>query len=517
MALYIPLLIFSLAWGYLQKQSLITNIAHIQQRNILNKSYHLADQCEVLIDITSYWSNVVFPTNFSEGKPLDPAFIDEYIKIMQGYEVYDQLRFLDLHGNELLRYERTDKNTMEPKELQSKAGRGYFQKGLSLEKGQVYISPIELNKEHGKIEVPHKPVIRGVTPIFDSNGAQIGLAVTNFNMNKVFDLMKARISGDNFYLVDHERNVITTNLSANILPHQANMSQMDSSIQNKLKLRNLIFEKDTFFMEKGSLWVYQKIHIGFEKNVGMNRYPDMVKVITENDWAIIQEIPPSYIRGRLQTIRKNLILFNFLTLIVIILIALGYAKSQKEKRNFVAELKKKNKALLNNKVKLESTNRLLKRSNQRLQVRNDQLKDFNYVVAHNLKAPVSSMSIIVDMLCKSNDPETFKELLPKLESLSSNISTLTEDVETYVSILVNQGLKLENVNLLLLVKEIKKDFLDSLLEEDSKDFEIIYRFEAWHTLKCSRFYMKSIVQNFLSNALKYRRTNVDSHIIFESA
>ena len=87
LALYIPLLIFSLAWGYLQKQSLITNIAHIQQRNILNKSYHLADQCEVLIDITSYWSNVVFPTNFSEEKPLDPTFIDQYIKIMQGYEV----------------------------------------------------------------------------------------------------------------------------------------------------------------------------------------------------------------------------------------------------------------------------------------------------------------------------------------------------------------------------------------------------------------------------------------------
>lgn len=164
LALYIPLLIFSLAWGYLQKQSLITNIAHIQQRNILNKSYHLADQCEVLIDITSYWSNVVFPTNFSEEKPLDPTFIDQYIKIMQGYEVYDQLRFLDLHGDELLRFERTDKNTMEPKELQNKTNRTYFQKGLSLQKGQVYISPIELNKEHGKIEVPHKPVIRGVTP-----------------------------------------------------------------------------------------------------------------------------------------------------------------------------------------------------------------------------------------------------------------------------------------------------------------------------------------------------------------
>ncbi len=516
LALYIPLLIFTLAWGYLQKQDLINSIALIQRRNILNKSYHLADQCESLIDITSYWSNAVFLPTFSEGRPMDSVFINEYIRIIQKDEVYDQLRFLDLHGNEVLRYERVNKDSMGTGELQNKVHRDYFQKGLSLQKGQVYISPIELNKEHGVIEVPHKPVIRGVTPIFDSNKNQVGLAVTNFNMNKVFGLMKGRISEDNFYLVDKDRNVITTNLSESILPHQAKMSKLDSSIQRKLQLKSLIFEKDTFFMEKGSLWVYQNVDIGFEKNVGMNRYTDLTRVVTENDWAIIQETPPSYIRKQLQTIRRNLILFNVLTLIVIALIALGYARTQKEKKNFINELKKKNKALLESQAKLKSTNRLVKQSNDRLQLRNRQLEDFNYVVAHNLKAPVSSMSIIVDMLSKSGDQETFKELFPKLETISSSISTLTEDVQTYISILSNKDLDLENVNLLLLLKEVENDFAETLLDNKRKDFETIYKLDAWHTLKCSKFYMKSILHNFLSNAIKYRRMDVSPHVIFET-
>ena len=67
-ALYIPLLIFTLVWGYLQKKELITNMGQIQQRNILSKSYNLIDQSMVLIDITSFWSSVTFPASFSDKK-----------------------------------------------------------------------------------------------------------------------------------------------------------------------------------------------------------------------------------------------------------------------------------------------------------------------------------------------------------------------------------------------------------------------------------------------------------------
>ncbi|WP_127137684.1 sensor histidine kinase [Flagellimonas oceanensis] len=517
LALYIPLLIFSLFWGYLQKDSLIKNMGEIQQRNILNKSYHLIDQSIILIKITSFWSDVTFNESFSKENPLDSVFISNYIRTMQGLDVYDQFRIIDIHGDEMLRYEKVDKDSMAPAPLQSKTDRAYFQKGLTLNKGQIYVSPIELNRENGVLETPHKPVIRGVTPIFANNDNPTGLAVVNFNMGKIFDLMRTRITGDNFYLLDKNKNVITTNLSNNTLPHQSRMSPLDSSIKKRLELKKLIFSRDTFFMENGSLWVYQNVRTGFEKDMGMKRYADMPDIVTDDDWAILQEIPHQYIRQRLQPIRRNLILFNALTLIVIAIIAMVYARTQKERKNFLEQLKSQKNALVKSQSQLNESNSLVKNANERLRVRNRQLEDFNYVVAHNLKAPVSSMSIIVDMLSKPNNQDTFKELLPKLETISNSISTLTEDVQTYVSILNNKELEVENVNLLLLIKEVENDFVGTLLNEEGKGFNTIYNLDAWHSVKCSKFYMKSIVQNFLSNAIKYRRPDVDSHIIFESA
>ncbi|MCK0159989.1 ATP-binding protein [Allomuricauda sp. F6463D] len=515
--LYIPLLIFSLIWSYQQRQSLIQNLAEIEQRDISKKSYHLVEQTRYLVETTKFWSNYSFPTAFSQKFQIDSTFIKDYIKTVQVYKSYDQFRIIDLHGKEIIRFEKIAKDSMvQQTDLQNKIDRGYFQKGLSLKKGQVYVSPIELNREYGIIENPNKPVIRGVTPVFDVNGDQIGLAVINFNMDERLKLMKTSLVDENFYLIDKNQNVITTNLSENTSPHLTEMNKIDSLIYNKLKLTNLIFKKDTFFLEKGSLWVYRNVDIGFEKNIGMNRYEDVSEIITDNDWAIIQETPNSYITSRLQTIKNNLILFNILTLIVIVVVALLYARMQKERTDFIAQLKSKNTALIVGKAEIETTNQHVKNINNKLRVRNQQLEDFYYVVAHNLKAPVSSMSIIVDMLRKSKNEKTTLELLPKLATISNSITTLTEDVLTYVSILNNKDLEVENVNLLLMLKDLENEMLATLEDNNAKDFNIIYKLDAWHSIKCSKFYMKSILQNLLSNAIKYRRQDVDSHIIFES-
>lgn len=515
-ALYIPLLIFSLVWSYWAKQNLIDNLVVIQQKDIGKKNYQILDQCEVLIDITSYWANVSIPVGFLDGNKVDTKFIEEYIRIMQGYDPYDQLRFLDLHGNEILRYERIDKYTLKPKPLQRKVDRDYFQKGLSLKKGQIYISSIDLNREYGILELPHKPVIRGVTPIFDTNQEQVGLAVINFNMTKVFNLINKRLSEDNFYLIDGQKNVLTTNASKSILPHQAKMSKVDSMIRKKIELKSLIFKTDTVFVENGSLWLYKNVNIGFEKDVGMNRYEQASNIVTDNDWAIIQEVPESYIDARQSVVNKNLVLINILTAIVAIFVAWYYVQLQKERSMFVSELEEKNNALAKGKVQLEATNLLLKKVNNKLWLRNQQLEEFNYVVAHNLKSPVSSMSIVVDLLSKSKDQKSFDEFFPKLRSISESIKTLTEDVHTYVSILSNKKLKIENVNLLLLLKDVENDFVETLLDREASNFKTVYKLDAWHSLKCSKFYMKSIFQNLLSNAIKYRKPNAESHFIVET-
>ncbi|WP_421806126.1 hypothetical protein [Flagellimonas sp.] len=144
-------------------------------------------------------------------------------------------------------------------------------------------------------------------------------------------------------MLDTDGRIITSNLDFNTLAHQNKMTPKDSSIQKRLELKNLIFKKDTFFMENGSLWTYQNVRTGYERDVGMNRYAGMAEIVSDNDWAIVQEIPPTYIRSRLDTIRKNLILFNVLTLGVIGLIGFGYAHTQRKGETLLTSSKEKTK------------------------------------------------------------------------------------------------------------------------------------------------------------------------------
>lgn len=94
---------------------------------------------------------------------------------------YDQMRMLDEDGREVLRinYGGGAARAVPVSELQDKADRYYFVEAASLPRGEVYVSPFDLNVEHGHIEEPWKPVLRLATPIFDSDGHRRGLLVLN--------------------------------------------------------------------------------------------------------------------------------------------------------------------------------------------------------------------------------------------------------------------------------------------------------------------------------------------------
>lgn len=515
--LFFPLLLFSLLWSYQQKQDLIENMVLMQQRDMNKKSFHLTNKVGQVAEATGVWSDYVSPSNFISDFELDDNFISNFIKSIELLENYIQFKLIDLQGRVIVRYDKTGKNTMvRSNGQQNILHRSYFQKGLRLQKGQIHISPIERNTELELGETPQQPVIHGVTPIFEKDGSKVGLAVLTFSMEQRLRLMKTGLVNENFYLMDKYQNVITTNLSDNLVPHKNEMNISDSIILEKLPSKNIIYEKDTFFIENESLWLYKYVALNDINLNSDNQTENMYNVIFDDNWTIVQELPPSYIGNRLKNVKKYLIVFNVFTAMVIGLAAFLYAKLQRDRTNFIDKLKSKNIALKKRKDKLKSTNDQMTRLNNRLEVRNHQLKGFNYVVAHNLKAPVTSLSIMVDMLKKSEDVETFKELLPNLEKVSTSIATLTDDVQSYVSILSTENIKLENVNLLQLLQEVENDFVETLLDKHH-DFQTIYKFDEWDTLRCSQFYMKSILHNFLSNAIKYRKKGIRSHVIFETA
>ncbi len=59
-------------------------------------------------------------------------------------------------------------------QLQNKRGRYYFDEAITLNEGEIFISPFDLNVEHGAIEQPQKPMIRFATPVFDQWAGSVG-------------------------------------------------------------------------------------------------------------------------------------------------------------------------------------------------------------------------------------------------------------------------------------------------------------------------------------------------------
>ncbi|MDO8312452.1 MAG: PAS domain-containing protein [Sideroxyarcus sp.] len=95
---------------------------------------------------------------------------------------YDQVRYFDASGQEQIRINYNDgKPAIVPRgQLQNKKGRYYFDDTLKLNRGEIFVSPLDLNIEQGSLEIPHKPMIRFGTPVFDSTGRKQGIIMLNY-------------------------------------------------------------------------------------------------------------------------------------------------------------------------------------------------------------------------------------------------------------------------------------------------------------------------------------------------
>jgi PAS domain S-box-containing protein len=113
---------------------------------------------------------------------------------------YYQFRLIAADGGEFVRVERgPDGPRITPEAaLQSKAQTGYFRETMKLAAGEVYVSRIELNREHDVVETPIVPVIRIATPVFRPDGQRFGIFIINLDLRAFFAPVRsmAPLNGD---------------------------------------------------------------------------------------------------------------------------------------------------------------------------------------------------------------------------------------------------------------------------------------------------------------------------------
>lgn len=122
---------------------------------------------------------------------------DAFLAFCETRAIYDQVRFLDETGMERIRVNFGDGQpyVVADEQLQNKAKRYYFADAFSLEPGQVFVSPLDLNIEKGEIELPLKPMIRFGTPVSDLEGRKRGIVLLNYFGAKLIESLDQASTG----------------------------------------------------------------------------------------------------------------------------------------------------------------------------------------------------------------------------------------------------------------------------------------------------------------------------------
>lgn len=152
----------------------------------------------------------------------DPQSIDaatarlerDYLTLAAAYPHIYQIRYLAADGQEIVRVDKKDGRVfIVPRDqLQNKRERYYFGEAMGRRSGELYVSPLDLNVEHGRIELPERPVIRVATPVSAGPGAvNQGILIINLHADFLLDQIRhmAQMRGGTAYLFDRAGHYLT--------------------------------------------------------------------------------------------------------------------------------------------------------------------------------------------------------------------------------------------------------------------------------------------------------------------
>ena len=146
-----------------------------------------------------------------------------------------------------------------------------------------------------------------------------------------------------------------------------------------------------------------------------------------------------------------------------------------------------------------------------LQRRNQDLQQFSYIVSHNLRAPIAKILGLASIMNESAEENIF--FLEKLKEEASHLDSVVKDINTVVSARKSSKEKME-----LIVFKSQLGVIKQLLDDDivSSGAIISQDFSGAPRVLIIKSYLHSIFYNLISNALKYRRPEVQLRIEVKS-
>lgn len=160
-------------------------------------------------------------------------------------------------------------------------------------------------------------------------------------------------------------------------------------------------------------------------------------------------------------------------------------------------------------AQLNERNKMLKL----LSAQNKQLEDFCYIISHNLRAPLTNMSMLSDLLRDTSTEEEQKELVSKLNTVSDYLQETFDELVSAIQVRNNVDIQIEPIDL---EETFNRTILILQAQIMQSEAKIQGDFSELRHIHYPKTYIDSIFLNLLSNTLKYRSPLRPLNVSFRS-
>lgn len=253
----------------------------------------------------------------NDPRPANIALMTEsFATLMQRNPYYDQIRWIDENGMEQVRINNNGAGPVivPAGDLQNKGDRQYFIDMMRQPRGEVLISPMDLNVENSKIEMPYKPTVRLAVAVETTQGKPAGIIIINLLMTAMLDRFSSQIergdshamllNGDGYWLY-----------SGNLDDEWAFMFEREETLGRRYpRVWKAISARSAGYLIDDGMWSWQHVNI----NNGTVRY----NLHQQSPWIVALNLPQKNMT--MDRLRLMLRLSSFAALVLLALALLSW-------------------------------------------------------------------------------------------------------------------------------------------------------------------------------------------------
>jgi len=159
-------------------------------------------------------------------------------------------------------------------------------------------------------------------------------------------------------------------------------------------------------------------------------------------------------------------------------------------------------------------NELKEKQAEELRIANKELMAFTYISSHDMQEPLRKIQTFISIILK-DEKETLsdngKDYFQRIQSLAERMQKLIDDLLAFSRINKTDG-KFEKTELSTIIDDVKAELKDTIKEKNAS-IEAV-------DLYCANiipFQFRQLMYNLISNALKFSKPDIPSHIIIKSS